>query len=269
MLIYKTFLSNKNFFRYLFLISLLLISFLLVATLSQSVSNMIFQKNNNITNRKILIELNENIEITDLKVKIEDDNNLNLEKITKSELEDEKNNEYEIVFKNYTDVEFFKENYSEYYNVITFFGDSIENQSVLFYLKMVLSIASYIFWGVLLISISIAIIELFLDFIPDISLLKLLNFSNNLIISYLLKFFFISFLSLYFIICLLFKIIIIIINKILKILSVNFVLYNLNFQLIIMLYITSFLLILIIVYCIYFKLKKITPISFIKKSLSL
>lgn len=153
MLIYKIFLLRKAFFRYLFLIGLLLISFLLVATLSQSVSNIIYKKNNNITNRKILIELSENIGITDLKAKIKDDNNLNLEKITK--IEDNKNKEYEIVFKNYKDVEVFKENYSKYYNIITFFGDSVENRNVLFYLEMVLSIASYIFWGVFGVSIDI------------------------------------------------------------------------------------------------------------------
>lgn len=257
-IVYKIFLKNDSILKYMSLFVLLLFFFFIITNLNNTLSNSIYKKNNKLDNRRIIVSLVQKEYIDKIK---------KFSQIEKINMIDEL--DYELIFKDYRDINKFVELSSDYYSKITFFGDSIETKNVLFYLNSILKIASIIILIVLFSIFVICIIESFFSYIPDISLLKLIGMTNNYLLITISKFYFLLF-SLVFLICyFVMSLIIIGLNYFGKYLQIGFSLANLDFLSIVKLYFMFIILILILIIILNKKLKKISPISFVKMNVDL
>lgn len=257
-IVYKIFLKNDIILKYMFLFVLLLFFFFIITNLNDTLSNSIYKKNNKLDNRRIMVSLIQKEYIHQIE---------KFPQIKKIKMINEL--DYELIFKDYRDVNTFVESNDNYYTKITYFGDTNETKNVLFYLNSILKIASIIILIVLFSIFAICIIESFLNFIPDISLLKLIGMTNNYLLITILKFYFLLF-SVIFLICYsIMSLVIILFNYFGKYLQISFTLANLDFLLILKLYFMFVILILILVNILNKKIKKISPISFVKKNTNL
>lgn len=252
-IIFKIFFKNENIFKYMILFTILLCSFFIINILNNTISNVIFEKNNSFNNRKITIVLNKKNYIKKIK-------SLNyIEEIKKID-----DYEYDIIFNDFRDVDTFTKSYSSFFTKVTYYGDSSENKSVLSYLNTILKISSYIVIIILFIILIVCIFESFLDFIPDLSLFKLIGMTNRLLSKLIFIFFLCLFSLTFWLIYFIFSILVFLINTLFKIKS--FIIINISFCNLLILYLLIVISIVIIVLILYKKLKKISPVCFVKKN---
>ena len=257
-IIYKSFISNINFIRYLIIISLLLILFFSICSLSTSIDNYIFKENNTLNNRTFVVEL----------IDSNDSNKLyDIEYISYVNVLSD--NEYEIIFDDYRDIDTFRSEYEGICNKIISYDSSTTDSSVLEFINYILIFFSYVIMVIVSIVILISFIDVILSYISNISLLKLMGYSNGVILRIVISFIFIMFNFIFLLSIILFGIINIIINMILSAIDIDFVLSLYIFNNVFSLYVILLIVIVLVILFIIYRVRKISPIEFMRKNLSL
>lgn len=246
-IIYKSFFSDKIIFRQLLILLILFIILYLSGTFKLYIDNSIYLINNNIDNRTIIVVFNEGY----------DENNLDMNLIEKVEkLED--GVRYKIILKKNNFLDEFMTKNPEYYANIEINNQKSGEDTILTFFQNFLNIAIVVISAFVFFVIIINIFEMFLNEKKEISLYKLLGFTNFSII----KYFGIILFFIYFIIIvssfLFYSVIIIIFNLLVFSIKLNLI-SLLSFFVIFGIVFVVILLLLIILYL---KLRKITPIYF-------
>ena len=174
-IIFKIFLLKKNIIRH-FIILILLLSFsFIVLEAKSTLEQKIYDRLNIPDNKTITITLKDNITINDIK---------EIPYINKVYKEQE---EYIIIFNDYTGVDRFKNEYINYYNSIKI-NSITENdlkllQSVLFLISVVVIITLI----VLVILLIFNLFEVILQEKNELALFKIMGYKNKIILKIFLK----------------------------------------------------------------------------------
>ena len=244
-IIYKSFFKDKVIFRQLLILLVLFVMLYLSKTFQNYIGNSIYLKNNTIDNRTITIVLKEGYQ----------EKNLDISLVEKIEPLNEQT--YKIVLKRYDFLEeFMKKNERIYANIEINQALNDKNNILIFFQKF-LNITTVIINIFVFLMILINILEIFLNEKKEISLYKLLGFTNVSIIKY---FGIILFIVYFFVVLLaaLFYLLFVTIINFLFSLQLSFI--SLVFILKTFL-IISFMILLFLLFF-YQRLKKITPIYF-------
>ena len=252
--IFKSFVFKKSNINNLIIFSLILLFLFLIVSFYKG----IVEKQNDIlnteSNRTVVITLKDKYNIVDIK-------KLGFVQIVSNYAN---SNDYEIIFKSYTDIKKFEENYSDYYDSILL--PTIQIPPI----YKVLHLLALIFTIIISILVVIFLIFHIIDFTmsnkDDISFYKLIGYTNSRIIKYLFVIYFFIYFVTCFITFFMGNVIVSIINNILKIKSINFMLLSLNINYLFFEIVIIFDIIFIILCYLYIKIKKISPLVFERRT---
>lgn len=247
-IIYKSFFSDKLIIRQLIILLVLLVFLYINVSFKGYVDNIISAKENNLLSRTIEVILKDNYSIKEF-------NSGDIEKI--EQLNDTQN-KYKIILKKSNDVDNFINNYRDYCVNINFTSNQTGISNILSFSQTFLSISLIIIFLIILIIIVINVCEILLNEQKQLSLYKLIGFSNFSIIKYFAIAFSFTYFLIYVFSITIYSCIIFLLNLIFTFMNLNFV----SIYFLIIVFILIFILTLVILVILYFKIKKITPIYF-------
>lgn len=246
-IIYKSFFKDRIIFRQLLILLILFTILYLSGTFKLYIDNSIYLKNNNINNRTVIVVFNEGYDENDL------DMNL-IEKVEKLA----NDIEYKIILKNYNSLDKFLTKNSEYYANIEINNQKNGEDNVLAFFQRFLNVIVVVIIAFVFLLIIVNVFEIFLNEKREISLYKLLGFTNFSIFKYFGIILFLIYFTIIILSSLFYLAIIIIFNLLFSSMKLNCisVLSILEISLVVFTIIIALLIVL------YLKLKKITPIYF-------
>lgn len=246
-IIYKSFFKDKIIFRQLLILLVLFVILYLSGTFKLYINNNIYLKNNNIDNRTIMVVFNDGY----------DEKNLDMNLVEKVEkLTD--GIKYKIILKKYIFLDEFITKNPEYYANIEINNKKNSEDNILTFFQSFLNVVIIVISIFVFLMIIINVFEIFLNEKKEISLYKLLGFTNSSIFKYfgLILFFIYFIIIVSSIVC--YSTIIIAFNLLFSPIKLNFI----SLLSILKISLIAFTTILILLIILYLKLKKITPIYF-------
>lgn len=253
-IISKTLIKDKVFFKHLIISIILIFTFLLISSiqlgLEQNINNF-----KNISNYRTIIVKIDNVKVTykDLK---------RIDYIEKIEILDENN--YELILKDYKDIDIFKNTYKNNLDSIT--TTNIELPVFLIISNNFLNILLIILTICILLLIILNITETITTRIKSIAFYKLLGFKSKTILKYFITILIFIYTIIYIISIITNLALTKLVNKLLFEYKINFKLINLSYKLVINYYFSIIIFILFIFIILYAKIKKTTPIKLINKN---
>ncbi len=249
-IIIKSFCFNKTIQKYAvcLFITFLFVVFLLnfKVSLEQKIMNL---KNNIEENRIIVVEIYSENTINKFK------RDKSIEKIEKLDYS------YKITFKNYNDIDSFKEKYSKYLKSITSISNN-DNTSIITNVTYIIDIIIYIVEFAILIILALNINQIILETKYDISLYKLIGYKNIDILRYYAIILLVFIVLFYFISLFVNLIFIFILNFVFKVINLDFILifsYKNFFIFLLILFFSIFLILLN-----FRRISNISPIDLMK-----